>query len=74
MFEHDHSAARGKMCMRKLFVFKHDSLLGNAPSSVLFDKITVQRNENVLYPRNFSDYTITVDNQMPSGVQLITKL
>ena len=26
MFENDHSAARGKMCMRKLYVFKHDNL------------------------------------------------
>lgn len=31
MFEHDRSAARGKMCMRKLIVFKHESPLGNAP-------------------------------------------
>ena len=35
MFEHDHSAARGKMATRKLFVFKHDSDLGNAPSHLL---------------------------------------
>mgnify|MGYP002238158202 CR=1 FL=1 len=41
MFEHDRSAARGKMCVRKLYVFKHDSLLGNAPANVLFDKIVI---------------------------------
>ncbi|WP_319378931.1 type I-C CRISPR-associated protein Cas7/Csd2 [uncultured Methanocorpusculum sp.] len=34
LFEHDHSAARGKMATRKLFVFKHDSALGCAPSHV----------------------------------------
>ena len=39
MFENDHSAARGKMCMRKLYIFKHDSTLGNCPSHVLFDKV-----------------------------------
>jgi CRISPR-associated protein Csd2 len=74
MFEHDHSAARGKMCMRKLYVFQHESALGNAPSSVLFDKICVNKKEDVEYPRNFSDYTISIDTQMPTGVTLIEKL
>ena len=31
MFEHDRSAARGLMGTRKLFVFEHDSAMGNAP-------------------------------------------
>jgi CRISPR-associated protein Csd2 len=30
MFEHDRSAARGEMATRGLYVFKHDSELGNA--------------------------------------------
>jgi CRISPR-associated protein Csd2 len=74
MFEHDHSAARGKMCMRKLYIFKHDSALGNAPSSLLFDKISVNKKDGVQYPRSFGDYEISVDTQMPDGVQLIVKL
>lgn len=73
MFEHDHSAARGKMCMRRLYVFKHESVLGNCPSHVLFDKIEVAEKEGVL-PRSFRDYTIMVDKQMPGGVELIEKL
>ncbi len=73
MFENDHSAARGKMCMRKLYVFKHDNILGNCPSHILFDKISVKEKENVL-PRAFSDYEIQVDETMPSGVQFIQKL
>ena len=72
MFENDHSAARGKMCLRKLYVFKHDSALGNAPSNVLFDKISV--NKNTAIPRSFSDYDIEVDEEMPSGVELIVKI
>ena len=72
MFENDHSAARGKMCLRKLYVFKHDSALGNAPSNVLFDKISV--NKNTAIPRSFSDYDIEVDKEMPSGVELIVKI
>lgn len=74
MFEHDHSAARGKMCMRKLYVFKHSSALGNAPSVLLFDKIAVSKKEGVEYPRSFSDYEVTVDADMPDGVEFIKKL
>ena len=73
MFENDHSAARGKMCMRKLYVFKHDNILGNCPSHILFDKISVQEKENVL-PRAFADYVITVDESMPTGVELLQKI
>ena len=32
MFEHDRSAARGEMAMRKLILFKHGSVLGKAPA------------------------------------------
>ena len=74
MFEHDRSAARGKMCVRKLFVFKHDSALGNAPAHILFDKIRAEKNANIAVPRSFADYTVTVDNHMPDGVTLIEKL
>ena len=72
MFENDHSAARGKMCLRKLFVFKHNSALGNAPSNVLFDKISVKKKTDI--PRSFSDYDVEVDKEMPSGVELIVKI
>lgn len=73
MFENDHSAARGKMCMRKLYVFKHSNVLGNCPSHLLFDKISVQEKEGIL-PRCFSDYNLTLDKNMPDGVELIEKL
>jgi len=74
MFEHDHSAARGKVCVRKLYVFKHVSVLGNAPSAVLFDKISIVKKEGVEYPRSFEDYVLSVDEKMPDGVELIQKL
>lgn len=72
MFEEDHSAARGKMCMRKLIVFKHDNILGNCPSHILFDKVKVE--EIACPPRKFDDYKITVDSEMPDGVELIEKI
>lgn len=73
MFEEDHSAARGKMCTRRLYIFKHDSILGNSPSHILFDKILVKEKEGVMVPRAFTDYEITVDEKMPEGVELICK-
>lgn len=73
MFEYDHSTARGKMCLRKLYIFRHDSALGNAPSHVLFDKITVQKKADISVPRQFADYEITVDETMPEGVTLTVK-
>lgn len=73
MFEHDHSAARGKMCMRKLYIFRHDNQLGNYPSHLLFEKIQVTQKSSEP-PRKFSDYEITVEEAMPDGVTLIQKL
>jgi CRISPR-associated protein Csd2 len=76
MFEHDHSAARGKMAARKLFVFKHSTELGNAPSHLLFDAIKVSREaESGIPARTFSDYRVVVDEKIiPDGVELISKL
>ena len=74
MFEHDHSAARGKMCARKLFVFKHENDLGRAPAHTLFKRIVVTKNDPVAPARAFEDYTVTVDEAPIPGVELITKL
>lgn len=68
MFENDHSAARGKMAVRELIIFKHDSELGNAPSYKLFDAVTVARKEGVTVPRSYRDYTVTVADTLPEGV------
>ena len=69
MFEEDHSAARGKMAVRELIIFKHDSELGNAPSHKLFDLVKVAHKEGVTAPRAYSDYTVTVEeDHLPAGV------
>lgn len=73
MFEHDHSAARGKMCMRKLYIFKHGNILGICPSHILFDKIKISLNDESIPPRKFEDYIITVDKDMPENVELIER-
>lgn len=74
MFENDHSAARGKMCVRKLYIFKHDSVLGNAPSGKLFDMIQIAEKEHGKPPRCFADYEITVNKEKICGVELTEKL
>ncbi|ERP31664.1 type I-C CRISPR-associated protein Cas7/Csd2 [Chitinivibrio alkaliphilus] len=76
MFDHDHSASRGKVNARKLVVFKHDSMLGNAPAHTLFDLVSVKRNGDDVTPaRAFSDYTVTVDtDSAPEGVEVIEML
>ncbi|NPV87701.1 MAG: type I-C CRISPR-associated protein Cas7/Csd2 [Anaerolineae bacterium] len=75
MFEHDRSAARGKMATRKLFIFKHESDLGNAPAHKLFDLIKVSRKPEANPPRSFGDYIVSVDRSgVPQGVELIEKL
>ena len=69
MFEHDHSAARGKMAVRELIVFKHDSELGNAPAYKLFELVDVKRREGVDTPRAYADYAVSVDeSRLPEGV------
>ncbi len=72
MFEHDRSAARGEMSTRGLYVFKHDSELGNAPAHTLFDRIRPKLKDGVSVPRSFTDYDVSVNEaDIPKGVTLI---
>jgi CRISPR-associated protein Csd2 len=76
MFDHDHSAARGKMNSRKLIVFKHDSALGNAPAHKLLELVKVKRGDTGGKPaRAFSDYVVEIDKGVvPAGVTLEEKI
>ena len=70
MFENDHSAARGKMSVRELIVFKHSKELGDCPAYKLFDAVEVTRKENVEYPRRYQDYTVEIHNdKIPESVE-----
>ena len=69
MFENDHSAARGKMAVRELIVFKHNCELGCTPAHKLFDLVKVEHKDGVTAPRSYGDYTVSVDEtHLPSGV------
>ena len=71
MFDMDHSAARGNMAARKLIVFRHDSELGNAPASALFDRVKAVRRDATKAPRAYGDYEITIDREnLPEGVTI----
>jgi CRISPR-associated protein Csd2 len=73
MWEIDRSASRGLMCTRGLYVFEHNSPLGNAPAHELFDRIRIERNSNGTPPRSFDEYRsrIKIDaNSLPAGVVL----
>lgn len=75
MFEHDRSAARGEMSTRGLYVFKHDSELGNAHAHALFDRIKIKRKDGVEVPRAFADYEVSVaESDVPAGVSLMRKV
>lgn len=70
MFDVDHSAARGLMSAQKLIVFKHDSVLGNAPANKLFDLVKIRKSCDGP-PRSFDDYTVTIDREgIPANVQV----
>lgn len=70
MFDVDRSAARGLMSAQKLIVFKHDSILGNAPANRLFDLVKIEKKCDGA-PRKFDDYQVTIDkNNLPTGVSI----
>ncbi|MBL8150397.1 MAG: type I-C CRISPR-associated protein Cas7/Csd2 [Blastocatellia bacterium] len=72
MFDHDRSASRGQMATRGLYVFKHETKLGNAPAHLLFDRIKVEVKDGIAVARNFDDYKITVDTSELENVTLQT--
>lgn len=71
MFEYDRSAARGKMVLRKLFIFKHSDALGNCPAHILLESVKAEMKPEKDCPRSFSDYIITVEENLPEGVKFI---
>ncbi len=71
MWDHDHSASRGLMACRGLYVFSHDSSLGNAPAHTLFSRIKAERKPEVAFPRQFEDYIVDSDiNGLPQAIKM----
>jgi CRISPR-associated protein Csd2 len=76
LFELDRSAARGTMAARGLYVFKHESKLGNAQAQRLFESVKVEKKPDVESPRAFADYTVVPPDpgSLPEGITLIDGL
>jgi len=75
MFDHDRSASRGEMSARGLYVFKHSNELGNAPATVLLERVQVSRKEGVEVGRSINDYQVEInESNWPKGVELIRLL
>ena len=69
MLDVDRSAARGLMSAQKLIVFRHDSVLGNAPANKLFDLVQIEKKTDGA-PRSFKDYEVTIASGIPSGIKV----
>lgn len=75
MFEHDRSAARGKMASRRLIIFEHESKFGNTPAHKLFEAVKVTRMDESRPPRAYTDYMVKVDlDAIPSEVRVIERI
>jgi CRISPR-associated protein Csd2 len=71
MWDLDHSSSRGLMACQGLYVFTHESSLGNAPAHRLFERVQISRHSDVVAPRSFSDYDVVVNStDLPHGVSL----
>ena len=72
MFDCDRSAARGLMSARRLIVFKHASVLGNAPANKLFDLVSIEQIDKEKASRSFADYRVVIDREnCPENVEII---
>lgn len=87
MFEHDRSASKGEMSMRKILVWKHvgtdsdpvqrqrQAKLGCAPAHRLFERVSASRRDPSRPAREFRDYEISVDREaLPPGIELVEVL
>jgi CRISPR-associated protein Csd2 len=71
MWDCDRSASRGMMAPRGLYIFSHESKLGNAPAHKLFERIQVELKPDTTVPRKFADYDVNIDaDPLPNGVTL----
>ena len=71
MWDLDRSSSRGLMACRGLYVFTHDSRLGNAPAHALFERVSISARDGVTAARSFRDYDVRLDmSEMPDGVGL----
>lgn len=72
MFQFDRSASRGFMSLRKLVIFEHENAYGRAPSNKLFDLLEVKKKPDVIVPRKYFDYDVSL-GEAPQGVSVTVR-
>lgn len=71
MWDLDRSASRGRLALRGLYVFTHESKYGNAPAHTLLERVAARQRDGVATPRQFADYDVSLnDADLPGGVTL----
>jgi CRISPR-associated protein Csd2 len=55
-FELDRSASRGEMAVRGLWLFEHNTELGNAPAHAVLETVRFDARPEGFLPRAFTDY------------------
>jgi CRISPR-associated protein Csd2 len=55
-FELDRSASRGEMAVRGLWLFEHNTELGNAPAHAVLETVSFDARPDGFLPRAFTDY------------------
>jgi len=73
MWDYDRSSARGEMACRGLYVFTHESDLGDAPAHRLFELIELPPSK-VEAPRSFKDYEVTIREALVPEKVTLTRL
>lgn len=86
LYEHDRSASKGMMSVRKLIVFRHvgtdtdtqqrvrQAKLGCAPAHELFALVETKKRAEVEAPRRFEDYEVVLhEDRVPAGVEIVVK-
>lgn len=71
MWDVDRSASRGEMACRGLYVFSHESKLGDAAAYRLFDLVEVPASQSDA-PRSFADYKVGVRAPAEAGIEGVT--
>lgn len=71
MWDLDHSASRGLMACRGLYIFSHATDYGDAPAHLLFDRVKITAKPSVQAARAFTDYEVVIDEEaFPEGITL----
>ncbi|NLE06767.1 MAG: hypothetical protein GX638_18455 [Crenarchaeota archaeon] len=53
-------------------ILQHDTALGNAAASDLFQLVDIRKKDDVAVPRQFADYQVNIDtDRLPQGVNII---